>query len=311
MNISKKKQKGKEKEAEAFFDYMRRQGLCKELTAEREVLAILVDYCYTYRTICHIVAVQRIFCPFSSYFNKKLHRRQKMPRVVPLRLASKPTLSEKLLNLTRDSVQRAETISENAVNTGGLSGTEHFRVGSKELYFPKARVILLRPNAKHTPYQAKFIVPKSFNKLDLRDYLYHVYGLRAFNITTQLLHSRYMRVGAFVGRFRGPQIKKMTIEMEEPFIWPEAPAPGEVDRWNAEVQEELKKYGREAQANIGSDANKPITAFGGTMGPYGEGAQPFIPRSLREELVYKRDSTKDRIKYMEDVAKIDRHCREL
>ena len=82
-------------------------------------------------------------------------------------------VSDRIMELSRESVAKGEP---------------HFRVGNKQLFFPKARIILLRPNAKHTPYQAKFIVPKSFNKLDLRDYLFHLYGLRAMNVTTQLLH---------------------------------------------------------------------------------------------------------------------------
>ncbi|OBA21688.1 hypothetical protein METBIDRAFT_41916 [Metschnikowia bicuspidata var. bicuspidata NRRL YB-4993] len=102
-------------------------------------------------------------------------------------------------------------------------GLPHFRVGEKKVYLPKARVCLLRPNAKHTPYQAKFLVPRNFNKMDLRDYLWHVYGLRALNVTVQLLHARFMRNPSDLARYRGPQYKKMTIDMEEPFVWPALP----------------------------------------------------------------------------------------
>lgn len=103
-------------------------------------------------------------------------------------------------------------------------GTPHFRVGEKKVYLPKARVCLLRPNAKHTPYQAKFLVPRNFNKMDLRDYLWHVYGLRALNVTVQLLHAPFVRSHNDLARHRGPQYKKMTIDMAEPFVWPELPA---------------------------------------------------------------------------------------
>lgn len=102
-------------------------------------------------------------------------------------------------------------------------GRAHFRVGEKKVYFPKARICLLRPNAKHTPYQAKFLVPRNFNKMDLRDYLWHVYGLRALNVTVQLLHASFVRGMNDHARYRGPQYKKMTIDMAEPFIWPELP----------------------------------------------------------------------------------------
>lgn len=161
----------------------------------------------------------------------------------------------------------------------------HFRVGGKKLYFPKARIILLRPNAKHTPFQAKFIVPKSFNKLDLRDYLFHVYGLRAMNVTTQLLHGRYERVGNMASpRYRGPQIKKMTIDMNEPFIWPAEDV--ENSLYDKQFNEELNKYREETMMNLGSDKLKPYKAFGGALGPFNDNmvAQPFIPKNLKKKL---------------------------
>ncbi|CCD22579.1 mitochondrial 54S ribosomal protein uL23m NDAI_0A04220 [Naumovozyma dairenensis CBS 421] len=186
----------------------------------------------------------------------------------------KPTFSNKILSLTRKSIE---------------DGKSHFRVGSRKLYFPKARVILLRPNAKHTPYQAKFIVPKSFNKLDLRDYLYHIYGLRAMNITTQLLPGTYSTVGRMGSRFRGPQIKKMTIDMEEPFVWPKENAKKEgEDSLGIEYTKELEKFEEDNTHRTGSDRYKPGESFDGVLGPYGLGAQPFIPKFLKRELDNKK-----------------------
>lgn len=227
-----------------------------------------------------------------------------MPRLTPQTVSKASNFSEKLVKAARSSIQASG--AEGSAATGTLE--PHFRVGEKEVYFPKARLILLRPNAKHTPYQAKFIVPKSFNKLDLRDYLFHMYGLRALNITTQLLHGRYVRLSAFSGRFRGPQIKKMTIEMEQPFVWPEEPAEGEVARWNKKFQEELNKYKEENQMSQGSDINKPTTAFDGVLGKYAEGAQPFIPRFWKSEIVNKRDKAAKKIEYMQQLAKIDKYA---
>lgn len=227
-----------------------------------------------------------------------------MPRVTPSSIPKTANFSEKILNLTRNSIEQSNASS--VAESGGM--TPHFRLGSKELYFPKARVILLRPNAKHTPYQAKFIVPKSFNKLDLRDYLFGLYGLRAMNITTQLLHGRYIRMSAFSGRFRGPQIKKMTIEMEQPFIWPEEPEKGEVARWNEEFQNELNKYKEQNQMSTGSDINKATTAFGGVLGQYESGAEPFIPRFWKNQIVNKRDRAERQVEYMEQLLKIDKYA---
>lgn len=171
---------------------------------------------------------------------------------------------------------------------GIASSREHFRVGSKSLYFPTARVVLLRPNAKHTPYQAKFIVPKSFNKLDLRDYLFHVYGLRALNVTTQLQHARYERDTPFAGRFRGPQIKKMTIDMESPFVWPAEPEGGAAGDalYDPDLAEHSQRYAEAAHSQLGSGEPPARTQpFGGALGPqYRPPAQPFVPRRLHRSL---------------------------
>ncbi|EAZ63752.2 hypothetical protein PICST_28237 [Scheffersomyces stipitis CBS 6054] len=139
-------------------------------------------------------------------------------------------------------------------------GQAHFRIGENQIYFPQGRICLLRPNAKHSPYQAKFLVPKSMNKMDLRDYLWHVYGLRALNVTVQLLHAKFVRGPYDYARYRGPQYKKMTIDMAEPFVWPEV---------DAELVE-LAEYQREEESETmiqknraGSDQLKPIDTFGG------------------------------------------------
>lgn len=139
-------------------------------------------------------------------------------------------------------------------------GLPHFKLGEKKVYLPKARVCLLRPNAKHTPYQAKFLVPRNFNKMDLRDYLWHVYGLRALNVTVQLLHARFTRGANDHARYRMPQYKKMTIDMEEPFIWPELPADV------VEKSQQLKRDQIEAikmATAVGSDVHKPNDSFEG------------------------------------------------
>ena len=186
-------------------------------------------------------------------------------------------------------------------------GSAHFRVGGKKLFFPKARIILLRPNAKHTPYQAKFIVPKSFNKLDLRDYLFHVYGLRAMNVTTQLLHGRYARVSLGTPRYRESQIKKMTIDMVEPFIWPEEPKKEENNAWNDYLVKNLQKY-REDRLRIGSDEFKPGKAFGGAVGPFRQVAQPFIPKFFRKRLDNKRVRYQTKLTRMNELLKLNKYA---
>ncbi|CAI1853766.1 hypothetical protein SEUBUCD646_0B05110 [Saccharomyces eubayanus] len=207
-------------------------------------------------------------------------------------LASVVDGTSKKVDAARGGKEEDMKVSERIyewTRTGLEQGREHFKVGGTKVYLPKARIILLRPNAKHTPYQAKFIVPKSFNKLDLRDYLYHIYGLRAMNITTQLLHGKFNRMNLQTTRFREPQIKKMTIEMEEPFIWPEEPHAGESPFWDSTTPDNLEKYREERLNCLGSDTNKPGTAFGGIIGPYKRVAQPFVPRFWKREMDNKRE----------------------
>ena len=166
-------------------------------------------------------------------------------------------------------------------NTAIENGDAHFRVGGKEIYFPTAKVVLVRPNAKHTPYQAKFVVPRYFNKLDLRDYLYHVYGLRALNVTTQLLWARWQRQTPRSPRYRETQIKKMTIEMEDPFVWPEEPTPEEKHKMlNLELHLEMEKFTKDLH-RLGSDQFKAPQAFNGLVGPFPPEPQPFIPKHFK------------------------------
>ena len=177
-------------------------------------------------------------------------------------------------------------------------GLPHFRVGGTQVYFPKARVILLRPNAKHTPYQAKFIVPKSFNRLDLRDYLYHVYGLRALNVTVQL------SPGVYVGhpgtpRYRESQIKKMTIEMEDPFIWPENELDSnnemdEQEKMMVEYAQTMRKFNDEVVGRVKSDLNKPMKSLGGMLQLPGYiKSQPFLTKFGKRRLKNKVEKAEE------------------
>lgn len=161
-------------------------------------------------------------------------------------------------------------------------GRPHFLIGGNEVYFPWSPVTLLKPSARMTPFQAQFQVPRSFSKLDLRDYLWNLYDLRALRITTQIKWSQWTRSRG--SRFRTPQKKKMIIDMESPFVWP------------AEDKEALKshsvyygialdKYPAEMQMKQGSDLKKPAEAFDGILGPYPDPPQGFLPRKVKQRLV--------------------------
>lgn len=78
------------------------------------------------------------------------------------------------------------------------------------------------------PRYASFHVPLSFNKLDMRDYLQRVYSVGVVGVRSYIEQQKVTRMRPMgrwgYGRVRRPESKKrMTVEMKEPFVWPEAP----------------------------------------------------------------------------------------
>jgi large subunit ribosomal protein L23 len=93
---------------------------------------------------------------------------------------------------------------------------------------PNFEIILLN-NPKIPPTFAAFEVPLNFNKLDLRDYLWNGYGVSVRGVRSyiQMQKVRQDKPGAARPSprkwFRPRSIKKMMVELEQPFVWPEAP----------------------------------------------------------------------------------------
>ena len=77
---------------------------------------------------------------------------------------------------------------------------------------------------KLSPYHARFLVPLDFSKYDLRDYLYHAYNVRCFNIRSYVKQMPVRDTREQPRHWFRPESKKyMTVEMEQPFVWPEVP----------------------------------------------------------------------------------------
>ncbi|KAL6708416.1 mitochondrial 54S ribosomal protein YmL41 [Coniothyrium glycines] len=95
--------------------------------------------------------------------------------------------------------------------------------GSNKIYLPKFTVALVRTHGL-SPYHARFLVPLDFSKYDLRDYLYHAYNVKCFNIRS-FVKQMPVRDATHQQRhmFRPESKKYMTVEMEDPFVWPEVP----------------------------------------------------------------------------------------
>lgn len=82
------------------------------------------------------------------------------------------------------------------------------------------------------------MVPLSFNKFDLRDYLFHAYSVRTLSVRSFIKQLPIQRVQRgskrdIPGRrqlFRPKSLKKMSVELEKPFVWPEVP--GDLEAWD-------------------------------------------------------------------------------
>jgi len=104
-----------------------------------------------------------------------------------------------------------------------------FPVGKRKIYLPSF-VIALKRNERLEPYHAVFEVPLNFSKLDLRDYLFHLYGVEVLAIRSSVLPGKLqrkyrIRAGPGIQVRRGPMIrtrarKKMIVQLVKPFRFP-------------------------------------------------------------------------------------------
>jgi hypothetical protein len=94
----------------------------------------------------------------------------------------------------------------------------------KQVYLPEFDVTFLR-TPQLGPYYAKFEVPLWFNKLDTQSYLKNVYNVDVVHVRSHVTpskkESRDPSKGGKGGAYRTPSQKFMTVQLEEPFEWPE------------------------------------------------------------------------------------------
>lgn len=97
-------------------------------------------------------------------------------------------------------------------------------------------------------------MPLWFSKLDLRDYLFHAYnvriqGVRSYVKLQRVTQGKPLTVGTedysrpqYKRWHRPPSIKRMTVELERPFVWPEPLE--DMSKFN---QEQVQKYNDETK----------------------------------------------------------------
>ncbi|KAL4802299.1 putative mitochondrial ribosomal protein L23 [Aspergillus unguis] len=119
----------------------------------------------------------------------------------------------------------------------------------KQIYLPNFTVALIR-----TPFLpprfASFYVPLNFNKLDMRDYLQRAYGVGVISVRSTVEQQKVTREktnGKFgYGKWRRPKSRKrMTVEMDEPFVWPELPE--SMEAWEKDQFFKAAQYQKEVQ----------------------------------------------------------------
>ena len=110
-----------------------------------------------------------------------------------------------------------------------------FPLGSKKVYLPNI-VITLKRNTKLEPRHAVFEVPLNLSKIDLRDYLWHLYNVKVLSVRSSVLpgvlRKKYkvrdqpVRTGP-VRRTRAR--KKMIVQLAKPFRFPRPLLTGELN----------------------------------------------------------------------------------
>lgn len=93
------------------------------------------------------------------------------------------------------------------------------------------------------------------NKLDMRDYLYHAYSIRVVSVRSYIDQQRVQQgttnsIRPTIKRwFRPRAVKKMTVELESPFVWPAEP--DNYDAWSKDTFEKAQKDNEAYQEKSG------------------------------------------------------------
>ncbi|TKA72702.1 hypothetical protein B0A55_06486 [Friedmanniomyces simplex] len=141
-----------------------------------------------------------------------------------------------------------------------MAAQAHFKVGMKEIYLPNFTLVLKRTPSQ-PPTSASFLVPLWFSKLDLRDYLHHVYALPIGPHIRSYVQQSRIRQGQTKDparpqskRWHRPRsTKRMTVELARPFVWP--PEPEDYKPWNREENRLSREEQEEMQERAGMTAD--------------------------------------------------------
>ncbi|KAI9667468.1 MAG: hypothetical protein M1821_000284 [Bathelium mastoideum] len=132
-----------------------------------------------------------------------------------------------------------------------------FKIGQRQVFLPNFTLTLLR-TPRLPPNFASFIVPLDINKLDIRDYLFHAYGITCLRVRSYVQQQRIQHGQTTLGRLkprtwhRPRSVKRMTVEMDKPFVWPEEP--DNFEPWSKETRDATEKEQKEYEEKHMSSA---------------------------------------------------------
>ncbi|KAI0109537.1 hypothetical protein GGR51DRAFT_558228 [Nemania sp. FL0031] len=121
---------------------------------------------------------------------------------------------------------------------------------------PVHLVTFLAPKPNQPPTFATFKVPLTFNKFDLRDYLFHAYKTPVLAVRSQLRRQAIRRSKRHGRVYRPPPIKTMTVQLTQPFVWPRAPT--QTQPWKKQSAANMVKESKERKAYINKLRNSSI-----------------------------------------------------
>ncbi|KAJ6447096.1 ribosomal protein L25/L23 [Purpureocillium lavendulum] len=123
-----------------------------------------------------------------------------------------------------------------------------FRLGQKQVFLPNHVITFLRK--EHLPpNEACFQVPLRFTKFDLRDYLWNLYGVEVRTVRSYVKPQPLTQRNSHSRSWYRPQpLKIMTVELAQPFQWPDLPT--NLEPWSNELwkmREDLMEKRNEEQ----------------------------------------------------------------
>lgn len=105
------------------------------------------------------------------------------------------------------------------------------------------------------PNEACFQVPLTFTKFDLRDYLWNLYNVEVTKVRSYV-KSRPLAEKGENSNYRPQPLKIMTVELKEPFQWPEVPE--DKEPWNKRLWDMRQDVMRKRQEDQYNQANRIV-----------------------------------------------------